>query len=194
VFDRAIVAAPAAAAGRMLAEGSPVAAAELGAIPSASVALVSLAYPRDGLVLPDGASGVLVPRDEGRLMTACSFGSLKWPHWSAPDVMVLRVSAGRYGDRRALDLTDEALVERLEGEVASALRTTASPTEWRVSRWPASFPQYLVGHLGRVARLEHALASDLPGVAVAGAAYRGSGIPACIASGRRAADLVTVGA
>jgi oxygen-dependent protoporphyrinogen oxidase len=127
-------------------------------------------------------------------MTACSFGSLKWPHWSAPDVTVLRVSAGRYGDRRALDIDDDELVARLGGEIAAALRTTAAPTEWRVSRWPASFPQYLVGHLERVARIERALAVDLPGVAVAGAAYRGSGIPACIASGRRAAELVRAAA
>src|SRR5262249_13134404 len=143
VFEAAVIAAPAAAAATMLAEASPTAAAELAAIPSASVAVVSLAYPRDGFALPEGASGILVPRDEGRLMTACSFGSLKWPHWSAPDVAVIRVSAGRYGDHWALDLADVDLVARLAGEVASALRTTVAPTEWRVSRWPASFPQYL---------------------------------------------------
>jgi oxygen-dependent protoporphyrinogen oxidase len=194
VFDRVVVAVPAFAAGTMLAESCPTAAAELAAIPSASVTLVTLAYPRGALAVPDGTSGILVPRAEGRLMTACSFGSLKWPHWSAPDVTVLRVSAGRYGDRRALDMADDELVARLGGEVAAALRTTAAPTEWRVSRWPASFPQYLVGHLERVARLERALTVDLPGVAVAGAAYRGSGIPACIASGRRAAELVSAGA
>jgi oxygen-dependent protoporphyrinogen oxidase len=193
VFDRVVLAVPAFAAGTMLAESCPAAAAELAAIPSASVTLVTLSYPRHGLVLPEGTSGILVPPAEGRLMTACSFGSLKWPQWSAPDVTVLRVSAGRYGDRRALDLADDELVARLAGEVAAALRTTAAPMEWRVSRWPGSFPQYLVGHLERVGRLERALAVDLPGVAVAGAAYRGAGIPACIASGRRAAGLVTAG-
>ena len=151
---------------------------------------MTLAYPRDGLDVAEGASGILVPRGEGRLMTACSFGSHKWPHWSSPDQAVLRVSTGRYGDERALQLTDEALVERLAGEVASALRTTAAPSEWRVSRWPAAFPQYLVGHVGRVERLDRILARDVPEIALAGASYRGSGIPACIASGRRAADAV----
>ena len=119
---------------------SPDAARELAAIPTASVALVTLSYPRDAVDVAAGASGILVPRGEGRLMTACSFGSRKWPHWSSPDHAVLRVSTGRYGDERALQLTDEDLVERLLGEVASALRTTAVPTEWRVSRWPAAFP------------------------------------------------------
>ncbi len=193
VFDRAVLAVPAFEAGRLLATSCPAAAAEMAAVPWASVTLVTLAYRRAELAVPPATSGLLVPRDEGRLMTACSFGSLKWPHWSAPDVMVLRVSAGRYGDRRALHMDDDELVGRLCGEVAAALRTTAAPTETRVSRWPASFPQYLVGHLDRVARVERALATDLPGVAVAGAAYRGSGVPACIASGRRAAELVMSG-
>jgi oxygen-dependent protoporphyrinogen oxidase len=191
VFDRVVLAVPAAVASRLLHGRSPDAARELAAIPTASVALVTLSYPRDGVDVAAGASGILVPRGEGRLMTACSFGSRKWPHWSSPDHAVLRVSTGRYRDERALQLTDEDLVERLLGEVASALRTTAVPTEWRVSRWPAAFPQYLVGHLQRVERLERILARDVPQVALAGASYRGSGIPACIASGRRAADLVT---
>ncbi|HEY2303324.1 MAG TPA: protoporphyrinogen oxidase [Acidimicrobiales bacterium] len=191
VFDRVVLAVPAAVASRLLHGRSPDAARELAAIPTASVALVTLSYPRDGVDVAAGASGILVPRGEGRLMTACSFGSRKWPHWSSPDHAVLRVSTGRYRDERALQLTDEDLVERLLGEVASALRTAAVPTEWRVSRWPAAFPQYLVGHLQRVERLERILARDVPQVALAGASYRGSGIPACIASGRRAADLVT---
>ncbi len=190
LFDRVVLATPAAAASGLLHGLSPEAAGELAAIPTASVALVTLAYPRDGLDVAEGASGILVPRSEGRLMTACSFGSHKWPHWSSPEQAVLRVSTGRYGDERALQLTDEVLVERLAGEVASALRTTAAPSEWRVSRWPAAFPQYLVGHVGRVERLDRILARDVPEIALAGASYRGSGIPACIASGRRAADAV----
>jgi oxygen-dependent protoporphyrinogen oxidase len=190
IFDRVVLATPAGAASGLLHDLSPEAAGELASIPTASVALITLAYPSDGLEVAGGMSGILVPRGEGRLMTACSFGSRKWPHWSSPDHEVLRVSTGRYQDERAFQLTDEDLVERLAGEVASALRTTAAPTEWRVSRWPAAFPQYLVGHLSRLERLEAALTRDVPEVALAGASYRGSGIPACIASGRRAAAAV----
>ncbi len=124
-------------------------------------------------------------------MTACSFGSTKWPHWSDPDTMVLRVSAGRAGDERALALSDQDLVDRLQREVAEALRTAATPFHWRVSRWREAFPQYEVGHRARVARITAALREGLPGVALAGASLRGSGIPACIASGRQAARSLT---
>jgi protoporphyrinogen/coproporphyrinogen III oxidase len=190
-FDAAILATPAAAAAKLLAAGSPVAAGHLAQIRSASVVLVTFAYPRAGLDIPGGASGFLVPRTEGRLMTACSFGSLKWPHWSDPDMVVIRASAGRAGDDRPFQLDDETLVDRLQTEVAQALGAQAGPAAWRVSRWPEAFPQYEVGHLDLVARTESALQKALPSVALAGAGYRGSGIPACIASGRRAAAAVT---
>ncbi len=186
-FDAAVVATPAQVTAGLLASSAPDAAGRLRAIRNASVVLVTLAYPRASIVLAPGTSGWLVPRGEGRLMTACSLGSAKWPHWSDPDTMVLRVSAGRAGDRRAIEMTDETVVDRLQAELAQAVGTDVTPTTWRVSRWADSFPQYEVGHLDRVAEIEQALQRRLPSVALAGASFRGSGIPACVASGRRAA-------
>jgi oxygen-dependent protoporphyrinogen oxidase len=130
-------------------------------------------------------SGFLVPRSEGRLMTACSWGSSKWPHWAGPDRVVLRISAGRSDDGRAMTLDDDELAGRLHAEAAEVLGIGSEPDEVVVARWPRSFPQYAVGHLDRVARVERALPAN---VALAGAAYRGVGLPACIASGRTAVE------
>jgi oxygen-dependent protoporphyrinogen oxidase len=186
-FDAAVVATPAPVTAGLVNDSAPSAAVDLRGIRSSSVVLSTLAYHRADLALPDGASGWLVARGEGRLMTACSFGSAKWPHWSDAETMVLRVSAGRAGDERALVLSDGDLVDQLQREVAGALGTTATPFEWRVSRWREAFPQYEVGHGARVVRIEAALRRQLPGVALAGASLRGSGIPACVASGRQSA-------
>jgi oxygen-dependent protoporphyrinogen oxidase len=186
-FDAAVVATPAGVATDLVLDSAPDASDELRGIRSASVVLATFAYRRSEIAVPDGTSGILVAAGEGRLMTACSFGSAKWPHWSDRDTMVLRVSAGRAGDERALQLPDDDLVDQLQRDVAGALGTTASPFHWRVSRWREAFPQYEVGHRTRVERIEAALRRDLPGVALAGASLRGSGIPACIASGRQAA-------
>lgn len=56
-----------------------------------------------------------------------------------------------------------------------------------MQRWRDGLPQYALGHLARIERAEDALA-DLPGLAVAGAAMHGVGIPACVATARAAAD------
>ena len=172
--DRVVVALPAGGAAALLG------IAELAEIPHASVALVTLAYRAE----PPAGSGFLVPRVDGRLMTACSFASNKWPHWSPDDgTTVLRVSAGRAGDDRAMALSDDELVAALHAELAEALGLTSLPVEARVTRWVDGFPQYEPGHAERVARIEAALP---PHVRLAGAALYGVGIPACIASGRAA--------
>ena len=184
--DATVVATPAAATASLVA-ASPEAAAGLAAVEHASVALAVLVYPAAAFPRPPSGSGFLVPRVEGRLMTACSFASAKWPHWAAPGQVVLRASAGRWGDERALALSDDDLVARLHAELTEVLGLREEPSEVRVTRWSRAFPQYRVGHLDRVDRIDAALARDLPGVVVAGAALRGIGIPACIGQGRQAA-------
>lgn len=182
-FDAAVVATPAAVSARLLGGD---AGDLLSRVPSASVALVSAVV--DPSALPEGLSGFLVPRGQGKAMTACSFSSNKWPQRSQPGVGVVRMSAGRFGDAAALEMDDDALTERLLSELSQALGTAVSASASRVSRWPGSFPQYLPGHARLVEQVELALGEEHPHVALAGSAYRGSGIPACIASGRSAAE------
>jgi oxygen-dependent protoporphyrinogen oxidase len=186
--EAVVLAVPAFAAADLLRGGAPDAADGLAAIDYASVVLTVMAYPAGAVGRPLDGSGFLVPRREGHLMTACSWASAKWPHWSREGEVLLRISAGRAGDSRALDLDDDALVARLHAEVAEAMGITTTAPSWtQVARWPRSFPQYPVGHLDRVSAIEATLPSW---IAVAGAAYRGVGIPACIASARRAVDRV----
>ena len=189
--DGLVLATPAHVAGELLAGSAPAARPYLAPMERASVVLVTMAFDRRQVAHPLDTSGVLVPVPEGRLMTACSFGSSKWPHWTAdPDRVVLRVSAGRHRDERAMALDDDELVDVLLGELADLLGVAGPLLEWRVSRWPASFPQYAPGHLRRVAAATEELDRRLPTVALAGAAYRGIGIPACIRQGRDAARRV----
>lgn len=187
-FDAAVVATPAKVASRLLG-GS--AAAMLESIPTASVALVSLEV--DPSVVPEGLSGFLVPRGQGKAMTACSFSSNKWPDRSGGEgkrAAVVRLSAGRYGETGALAMGDGALVDRLVSELGDALGAPLDIGESRVSRWPGSFPQYLPGHAARCDAIDRAVREEHPSVTLAGSSYRGSGIPACIASGRSAAETV----
>jgi oxygen-dependent protoporphyrinogen oxidase len=139
--------------------------------------------------VPLDGSGFLVPRREGWLMTAATFVSTKWPARRPDGRVMIRCSAGRFGDERHLGLDDAELVERLHGELTRAVdHRGAAPLEWRVDRWPRSFPQAEPGHLARVARIEAALPRH---VFVAGAAYRGVGIASCIRQAREAGERVS---
>ncbi|MGK2949547.1 MAG: protoporphyrinogen oxidase, partial [Acidimicrobiales bacterium] len=159
----------------------------LAAIPYASVAMVSLAVAREAIERELDGSGYLVPKVEGRTITACSWTSAKWPHLHGDGTVWLRASAGRDGAAAALDLDDEPLVAAVLGDLADTMALHGPPEEVRVRRWVDSFPQYRVGHLDRVAAIEADVAASAPGVAVAGAALRGLGVPACIRQGTAAA-------
>ena len=151
------------------------------------MAVVTLGYAPSTLPALPAGSGFLVPRTERRLMTACTFLSSKWPALASSGLVLLRASAGRVGDERAREFDDHALVDRLHREVMEALGPTKAPVTTRVDRWERGFPQYEPGHLARVERIEAALA-PLPGLTVAGAAYRGLGLAACVRQAGEAAD------
>ena len=156
-------------------------------IPYASSVVVTLAFSRADVVPLDGY-GYVVPRAEGGDVLACTWSSQKWEHRAPEDAVLLRVYAGRFGGRDVTTDSDEQLVALARDELGF-LGVSADPLLSRVHRWPLGMPQYVLGHLDRVERIETALMSH-PGLAVAGAAYRGVGIPDCIASGEAAAESV----
>ncbi|GHB81193.1 protoporphyrinogen oxidase [Streptomyces cirratus] len=191
--DGVVLATPAGPAARLLDALAPTAAAELRAVEYASVALVTMAFRRSELptaITDGGASGFLVPPVDGRTIKASTFSSNKWA-WSGadPDLFLLRTSVGRHGDEAALGHEDAELVEVSLGDLGEAVGLAARPVASTVTRWDGGLPQYPVGHLARVARIRAAVAA-LPGFAVCGALYDGVGIPACVASAGKAADVV----
>ncbi|MCC9306389.1 protoporphyrinogen oxidase [Kitasatospora sp. RB6PN24] len=189
--DAVVLAVPAPVAARLLAVEAPAAAAELAAVEYAGMALVTMAFHRTDLPEPPPGSGFLVPPVDGRQIKAATFSSQKWG-WlaeSAPQAFLLRTSLGRYREEAALGLDDAELVRRSLDDLREAVGLTAVPYATEVTRWPAGLPQYPVGHQQRVARIR-AEAQRLGGLALAGAAFDGVGIPACVGSARRAADDV----
>ncbi|MFF8839188.1 protoporphyrinogen oxidase [Streptomyces sp. NPDC015130] len=189
--DAVVLATPAGPAAALLADHAPAAAGELAGIEYASMALVTLAFRRTDLPALPG-SGFLVPPVDGHTVKASTFSSQKWSWVSdgAPGLFVLRTSVGRHGEEEQLHREDTDLVAASLKDLAAATGLAARPVATTVTRWTGGLPQYPVGHLTRVARLREAVA-ELPGLRVAGAAYDGVGIPACIASAHRAADEIS---
>jgi oxygen-dependent protoporphyrinogen oxidase len=187
VADGIVLALPARRAARLLVGVAPAAARELAEIPYATVVTATYSYRGGDIEAPAGWSGFLVPRREGRLMTAVSLMSHKWPWMTPPGRAIVRVSAGRYGDERASQLEDAELTATLGGELAETLGTRGKPAACLVARFENAFPQYLPGHRARIRRLLRHLEA-FPRLQVAGPLLGGVGIPSCITSGERAAE------
>jgi oxygen-dependent protoporphyrinogen oxidase len=189
--DAIVVAVPATPAARMLADLVPAATTELAAIEYASMAIVTLAVRKRDWPAGATGSGFLVPSVEGRTIKAATYSHAKWA-WSAEaggDLAVLRTSVGRLGEEHVLQRSDEELVALSVSDLRDAIGLDMPPVGSLVQRWGGGLPQYAVGHLDRVDRVEAAV-DGVPGLAVCGAAYRGVGIAACVASGGKAATRV----
>ncbi len=188
--DAVILAAPAFVSAGLVAGFDVSLASALGAIPHVSTATVSVAYPLAQIPRPLDAHGYLIPRMEGRPLLACTFTSVKFPHRAPEGFALIRAFVGRAGQEDVLQGSDEDVLAQVRAELRRTLGISAYPLLSRVFRWPKGMPQYTLGHLERLAQIEQRLSAH-PGLSLAGNAYRGVGIPDCIASGEAAAEQVT---
>jgi oxygen-dependent protoporphyrinogen oxidase len=182
-----ILATPAFVTAELLGRFDPEAAAALRAIPYVSTATVSVAYPLADIPRPLDGYGYLIPRAENRPILACTWTSTKFPHRAPAGYGLIRAFVGSAGREAVLDQDDDGLLALVRAELRRTLGVSAEPCLQRVFRWPRAMPQYTLGHLDRLAALERRLAKH-PGLYLAGNAYRGIGLPDCIASGEQAAD------
>jgi oxygen-dependent protoporphyrinogen oxidase len=182
-----VLAGPAPAMGPLVAEVDPTLRQLLDGIRYASSATIALAYPRAAIRHPLDGFGFVVPRVEGRRILACTFSSVKYPGRAPEGLALLRIFAGGALQAELLQQEDRALLDLAKADVAPLLGITGDPILSRVWRHLRAMPQYDVGHLDRVAAIEARLHA-LPGLAVAGAAYRGVGIADCVHSGESAAE------
>ena len=185
--DAVLVTAPAPKAARLLGEIAPDAVAPLSGIPYASMAVVAMAFPAQDVA---AGSGLLVPPVTGRLVKGVTVSSAKWPHLAGGETLLVRSSVGRFRDESQLQRPDDDLASAVVADVAELLALSRpQPLETRVVRWGGGLPQYQVGHPDRVRAIRSAVAG-VPGLAVAGAAFEGLGVPACIRDAHRAVDAL----
>ncbi len=186
VADAVIVASPAAHSARFMKSLDGEVAQLLSTWDHADVILVTLAIPRNQWLHSLTGSGYLVPKPDQRWVTAVSFGSNKWSHWQndAHD-MILRASLGRDGVD-VMHLSDDQVVNLTLADLKMHLGKDFSPASVRISRWADAFPQYRPHHFRRLENIEKLLSVTTPGIHLAGASYRGIGIPSCVQQARHA--------
>jgi oxygen-dependent protoporphyrinogen oxidase len=188
-FDAVIVATPASAAAVLLEIASAELASELKAISYSSSVTVALGFDQDVRARLPAGFGFLVPRREGKRLLAATFVHNKFAHRAPKDRALLRCFLGGSRDEQVLQLTDENILNIVRDELRQILGVKADPLFTRLYRWESAMAQYTVGHLERLQRIE-GLVKPLPGLALAGNAYRGIGVPDCIRSGEAAVQQV----
>jgi oxygen-dependent protoporphyrinogen oxidase len=188
-FDAVLIATPANVAGTLLDGVDRGLARNLLDITYSSSITVTLGYYLQQLAgLPPGF-GFLVPRSEGTRMLACTFVHNKFPHRAPEDKGILRCFLGGARDEAVLGLSDDEILETVHRELRDILKLDARPIFSRVYRWRGAMAQYEPGHIARVQRIEKHVA-EIPGLALAGNAYHGIGVPDCIRSGMEAANAL----
>jgi oxygen-dependent protoporphyrinogen oxidase len=188
--DAVVLASPAHQSARLLGPLDPQLAEELQGIPYASSATVSLAYRTEQIPRPLDGFGFVVPLVEARSIVACTYSSLKYPGRAPDGSVLLRAFVGGAMQQQLFDQDDTSMAESVRRELRELLGITSEPLLTRIHRHPQAMPQYCVGHLDRMQRIETCLARHA-GLALAGNAYRGVGIPDCVHSGELAAEQVT---
>ena len=187
-FDDVVIALPGLAAANVLRLTSGQLADELAAVQYSSSITVGMGYDRDVRhSLPPGF-GFLVPRSEGKRLLAATFVHNKFPHRAPEDRALLRCFFAGVNAENVWPLSDDQIVGIVRNELQQIIGLRAEPLFARVYKWKHAMAQYSVGHLERLERIER-LRQQLPGLALAGNAYRGIGVPDCVRSGREAARL-----
>jgi oxygen-dependent protoporphyrinogen oxidase len=185
--DALIIATPAYATADLLGEMDVALADAHRAIAHVSTAIVSLLYRRAELKRPLRGFGFVIPSIERRDILASTWSSNKFANRAPDDWMLIRCFIGRAGQEQLFTRDDAELVRSARAELKTILQIEATPALTKVFRWARGMPQYNLGHVERVAQIE-ARVEKQPGLFVAGAAYRGVGIPDCI---RSANDVAT---
>ena len=187
--DAVCVALPAYLAASLLDERHAQLAQKLRQIKYASTATINLGYRRAAIAHPLNGFGFVVPFIEKRSLIACTFSSVKFSGRAPDDQVLLRAFAGGALQPEIFALDEAEMSERVESDLRELLGIREDPRFIEVAKWEKSMPQYEVGHLDRMSEIEK-LVSEIPGLALAGNAYRGAGIPDCVRSGEAAAEFL----
>jgi oxygen-dependent protoporphyrinogen oxidase len=189
--DAVIIATESWAAEPLIRPHDEVIADALDGIPASSSATVSIAFNENEVGFDLNAFGVLCPLVERRALMAATYSSTKWPGRAPPGKVLLRGFVGGPHNQEIVKRSDEELAQTVLTEVRdiAGLSPGAKPLFSRVFRWHLGMPQYTLGHLDRVTRIDDGCI-QIPGLAIAGGSYRGVGVPNCIESGERAVTKI----
>ncbi|MCH2201201.1 MAG: protoporphyrinogen oxidase [Fuerstiella sp.] len=189
-FQGVILSTPSWVSAGILQTLDPILATELSTIECASTAIVTTGHRLKDFTHAMDAFGLVVPAVEDRRVLAISFSSRKFTGRAPTGHVLLRTFLGGATQPGLLDLSDQDIFEIVAAEQQQLLGRSQKALFATITRYQRAMPQYHVGHLELVNRIDERL-SRQRSLELAGNAYRGVGIPDCISSGYTAADRLS---
>jgi len=182
---------PAATTAAIVREVAPELAEDLESIPTKSILTVNMSFRPDEIgPLPQG-SGFVCAEEDNVVVTGCSFSTQKFEGLSGNDRVLIRAFVGNKGSKQYENAPDEQIVAAVLDNLKEVLKIKNAPSSFHVARYQSTMPQYLIGHMEKIARLERRSA-QLPGLFLAGNSYRGAGVSACVQQGRATAERISI--
>ena len=189
--DAVVLACPAHEQAALLADLDAELGELIGRIAYNRVAVIALGYRQSDLGAPLDGFGFLVPQREKRDILGVQWCSSIFPGHRAPEgTVLLRAMCGGWNRSEMVDWDDDRLLSAVRAELRTAQGINAAPIFRRIIRWERAIPQYHVGHLDRVAAIEERV-KRLPGLFLAGNAYRGIALNDCTERSEILARVVT---
>src|SRR5262245_2695228 len=176
--DAVVLTSPAYNQAEIVADLDPALGQEMAGIPYNRIAVVALGYRRAEIGKAPYGFGYIAPQNTRRDVLGVQWCSSIFPDRAPPEMVLWRALCGGWHRGEIVDWPDDRLVNAVRAELRLAMGVTAAPVFTQVVRWPAAIPQYLVGHLDRVKRIE-ARAAAHPGLFVGGNAYHGVALNDC---------------
>jgi oxygen-dependent protoporphyrinogen oxidase len=187
--DAVVLTAHAHEQAAMVADLDPMLAEEMRAIPYNRIAVVAVGYRESDVPRRFDGFGYIAPQNTRRDVLGVQWCSAIFPDRAPPGSVLWRALCGGWHRGDMIDLPDERLVQAVRDELRLATGVTAAPAFAHIARWPAAIPQYVVGHLDRVRRIEQRAAA-WPGLFVGGNAYHGVAMNDCTEQAVILADRV----
>ncbi len=186
-FDQVVLATPARVAHGLVQSFNPELASALGEIRFASSAVVVLAIPESSIQCDLSVAGFVVPIAEGRSILATSFTGDKFAGRVPSGMRLLRVFIGGELQSDLLQRDDAELVKLAKDELRALIAYDGRSLFTEVVRWTDAMPQYEVGHLQLLQRIER-LRTQHPGLTLIGNSYGGVGIAPTVGRAMKAAQ------
>ena len=128
--------------------------ADLSTIEHSGTAIVSLGYDDKQVGHPLDGMGAVVPAIEQSPILAVSFSSRKYTHRAPDGKTLLRVFVGGARKEELAEMPDDQLLPLVRKHTEKLLHIKGEPVFCDIAHWPGTMPQYHVGHIELVARIE----------------------------------------